>query len=207
MDVIVQDQEHGRYGIRDYKTAARIDDSYFRHLDLDEQCTSYLSFGQLEARIHQLEYTSLEYIDYVALLKAYPKPPTFTSRGLPSLDRQKESTTAKMFEEAVLSQPHLKAIFSADEKMQNYYTWLLNQGDDRFINIQPTWRNSTQRKNAALRLYYEAIDMLNNPVAYPNPSKNYSCLNCIFRTPCLAAEDGSDYLAILEDGYMPNWDR
>jgi hypothetical protein len=85
-DVIVQDQEHGRYGIRDYKTAATIGQDYFRHLELDEQCTSYLTFCELEARINNLEYTQVEYIDYVALLKAYPKPPTFTSRGLPSLD-------------------------------------------------------------------------------------------------------------------------
>lgn len=204
-DVIVQDQEHGRYGIRDYKTAATIGQDYFRHLELDEQCTSYLTFCELEARINNLEYRSLEYIDYVALLKAYPKPPTFTSRGLPSLDRQKESTTAAMFEKAI-KDSGLDAIFAVDPKMQNYYTWLL-QNEDRFIQITPTWRNSTQRKNAGRRLYYEAIDMLNSPVLYPNPSKNYSCLNCIFRTPCLAAEDGSDYMEILNDGYMPNWDR
>src|SRR5215831_7420678 len=149
-DVIVQDQEHGRYGIRDYKTASRIDNDYFRHLELDEQCTSYLTFGQLEARMYDLEFSELEYIDYVALLKAYPKPPTFTSKGLPSLNRQTESTTAKMFEDAVLSQPHLRMIFDADEKMQHYYTWLLTVGDERFIDVSTTWSNHTQRKNASL---------------------------------------------------------
>jgi len=206
MDVIVQDQESGRYGIRDYKTASRVDDDYFRHLELDEQCTSYLTYGQLEARLHNLEYRQLEYIDYVALLKAYPRPPTFTSRGLPSLDRQKESTTAEMFAQAIKDNG-LTALYNADKRMQDYYTWLLSVEGKRFIQITTTWRNSTQRKNAQLRLYYETLDMLNDPVAYPNPTKNYSCLNCIFRVPCLACEDGSDYQAILEDGYMPNWDR
>jgi len=206
MDVIVQDQESGRYGIRDYKTASRVDDDYFRHLEFDEQCTSYLTFGQLEARLHNLEYKQLEYIDYVALLKAFPRPPTITSRGLPSIDRQKESTTAAMFERFI-AENRLTAIFNADPKLQQYYTWLLSVEGKRFIVVETTWRNHTQRKNAGIRLYYEAMDMLNDPVAYPNPTKNYSCLNCVFRVPCLACEDGSDYLSILEDGYMPNWDR
>jgi hypothetical protein len=206
MDVIVQDQETGRYGIRDYKTASRVDDDYFRHLELDEQCTSYLTYGQLEARLHSLEYQHLEYIDYVALLKAYPRPPTFTSRGLPSVDRQKESTTSEMFAKAIKDNG-LEGLFAADTKLQNYYTWLIEHGDKRFIQVTTTWRNHAQRKNAGLRLYYEALDMLNDPIPYPNPTKNYSCLNCVFRVPCLAAEDGSDYQAILEDGYMPNFDR
>jgi hypothetical protein len=209
MVCISVEAENGLYLTRDFivthNTAATIGQDYFRHLELDEQCTSYLTFGELEARIHSLEYTSLEYIDYVALWKAFPKPPTFTTRGLPSLDRQKESTTAKLFEQAI-KERGLEIIFRADEKMQNYYTWLL-QNENRFIQITTTWRNSVQRKNAARRLYYEAIDMLNDPVAYPNPSKNYSCLNCIFRTPCIQAEDGSDFMETLQEGYMPNWDR
>jgi hypothetical protein len=49
--------------------------------------------------------------------------------------------------------------------------------------------------------------MLNDPVPYPNPTKNYGCLNCVFRGPCIAAESGDDYAAMLEDGFMPNWDR
>lgn len=205
-DMIVQEQEFGRFGIVDHKTASRIDDDYFRHLELDEQCTSYLSFGELEARIHNLEYRQLEFITYQALLKGFPKPPTITSRGLPSLDRQAETTTAELFAKCI-KENGLEPIYQVDPKMQNYYQWLLELGDKRFIQRNDTWRNHAQRKNAMIRLYYEAIDMLSNPVAYPNPSKNYSCLNCRFRTPCIQAEDGSDYMQTLSDGYMPNWDR
>lgn len=206
IDMILQEQEYGRFGIMDHKTASRVDEDYFRHLELDEQCTTYLTIGELEARIHNLEYKQLEFITYQAILKGYPKPPTITSRGLPSLDRNNETTTAKMFAETIKAMG-LEGVYAVDQKMQNYYTYLLELGDSRYIQRTDTWRNHTQRKNAMTRLYYEAQDMLNDPVVYPNPNRNYSCINCKFRVPCIQAEDGSDYLQTLRDGYMPNWDR
>lgn len=206
MDMILQDHDSGRYGIKDYKTAATIGDDYFRHLDLDEQCTTYLTLGEVEAIIYDLPYKKLEFILYEALLKGYPKPPTILKSGTPSLDRSKETTTPKLFEEAI-QKNGLQVIFDVDPKMQSYYQWLLENESTRFINQVPKWRNSMQRINARIRLYYESIDMLGDPVCYPNPTKNYSCLNCIFRTPCLQAEDGSDYKETLEQGFEPNFDR
>jgi len=190
----------------DYKTASRIDEDYFRHLELDEQCTSYLAFGQLEAKLYGLPHKELEYITYQAMLKAYPKPPSVTSKGLPSLDRQKEHTTAKLFEKFILENG-LKPLYDADEKMQNYYAYLLDLGDKLYIQRNDTWRNANQRINAMTRLYYEARDMLGNPVLYPNPNKNFSCINCAFRLPCIQAETGDDFMNTLENGYIQNWDR
>jgi hypothetical protein len=206
-DLLIQDQQSGRFGIQDYKTTSRLDDDYFRHLELDEQCTTYLWAAEREATMHDLEYRECDYITYQAMLKAYPKPPTITTRGIPSISRADESCTAKMFEDTINSNPAWKEMFARDEKWQNYYTWLLEIGDKRFIDRKDVWRNRTQRKNAGLRLYYEAMDMLNSPALYPNPTKTYGCLNCIFRAPCIAAEDGSDYESMLQDGYEPNWDR
>lgn len=206
MDLILRDNESGRYGIKDYKTAVTIGEDYFKHLDLDEQTTTYLTLGEVEAIIYDLPYKKLEFISYEAILKGYPKLPTITSKGMPSIDRQKETTTAKLFAEAV-DKLGIKMIFEKDPKMQSYYQWLLETDDKRFVNRQDRWRNGMQRINARIRLYYEAIDMLNDPVAYPNPRKEYGCLNCVFRTPCLQAEDGSDYLETLDMGYEKNWDR
>ena len=205
-DMVLQEQEYGRFGIMDYKTASRVDEDYFRHLELDEQCTSYLAFGELEARIHGLEYQSLEFITYQAMLKGYPKPPTITTRGLPSLNRNDETTTPELFAQAI-KQLGLEGVYAVDTKMQSYYAYLLEQGDKRYIQRTDTWRNRMQKKNAMIRLYHESVDMLNHPVAYPNPSKNYGCINCKFRTACIQAESGDDYMQTLEDGYIPNWDR
>jgi hypothetical protein len=206
MDIIIQELEHGRFGIRDYKTTSKLDEDYFRHMELDEQSTSYLTFGEIEAKLLDLEYDELEFIDYIGLYKGYPKPPTVLKNGLPSLSRTTETTTAKMFEDFIVENG-LKPIYDLDEKMQNYYAWLLETGDKRYINIKPEWRNRHQRWNAMIRLYYEALDMLSDPVPYPNPTKNYACLNCRFRTPCIQAESGDDYQQTLKDGYVPNWDR
>lgn len=207
MDLIIQDNETGMIGIKDYKTAATINDDYFRHLDLDEQVTTYTWAAEQEAKLHGLSYTNIDFIIYEALLKAYPKPPNITQRGYPSLDRTKESTTAPMFEKTI-EVLGLQNWYNFDEKAQSYYAWLLDKGDSRFIDRHPVRRNKHQKKSCGDRLYYEALDMLNpDLVMYPNPTKNYACLNCIFRSPCVMMEDGSDAEVVLKDGYQRNHDR
>jgi hypothetical protein len=207
MDMIKQDNDSGYFGIQDYKTTSRLDDDYYRHIELDEQCTTYLWAGEIEARIHGLEYTQLDYITYQAMLKKYPKPPTITSRGEPSINRQTESATAEMYAECINSKPAWRSMYEFKRDWQFYYEWLLEVGDRRFIDRRDIRRNKHQKHNMGVRLYYETLDMLNDPIAYPNPTKNYSCLNCVFRAPCIAAEDGSDFEMMLDDGYVKNWDR
>jgi len=210
-DAIVQDLENGQYGIIDHKTARAIDEDYFRHLDLDEQCTTYMWASEREAEIYDTEYKKIDFVIYNALRKAFPTPPTITSRGLPSLDRQKESTTAAMFDKCIKDNG-LELILQGDPKMQSYYTYLLEQGEKLFIQRGApghpyVTRNKHQKAMVGKRLYYEAMDMLSDPAIYPNPTKRYSCLNCVFRQPCVMAEDGSDYEFVLSDSYQPNYDR
>lgn len=207
IDCIIQDNETGRYGIRDYKTASRIDEDYFRHLDLDEQVTTYSYAAEVMAHMYDLPYKQIDFLDYQALLKAYPKPPTKLKNGTLSISRSTESTTAEMFAEAIdiLNQ---RALFNADDKMQSYYTWLIETENKRFINTYRVRRNAHQKAQCGRRLYFEALDMLDaNVRIYPNPTKDYSCLNCWFRTPCTMVEDGSDYNSLLEDGFVLNHDR
>lgn len=208
MDQIIKDNESGRYGLRDYKTASRIDDDYFRHLDLDEQCTTYSWAAEQMAILYDLPFKTIDFIDYQALLKAYPKAPTVNKRGFPlSLNRQSESTTPELFSEAI-DVLGIRKLFEADEQAQNYYAWLIETSDKRFINTHRVRRNKWQKYNCGRRLYYEALDMLDPQVRiYPNPSKDYSCLNCAFRSPCVMVEDGSNYKELLNDGYIKNYDR
>lgn len=210
-DAVIQDNDTGQYGILEHKSAIRIDDDYFRHLDLDEQCTTYLWAAEKEAEIYDLEYKKVDFIIYNALRKNFPKPPTMLQSGLPSVDRQKESPTAEMFIKCIKDNG-LEMVLEGKPQLQSYYTYLLEQGDKLFIQrgvpgMPYVTRNKAQRENAGKRLYFEAMDMLNDPNIYPNPTKNYSCLNCIFRAPCLMAEDGSDYEFVLNDAYQENYDR
>jgi hypothetical protein len=68
MDMIIQDTESGRFGILDHKTTKDVpDDDYFKHLELDEQCTTYLWAAELEAKLYNLEYKHVEFITYEAI--------------------------------------------------------------------------------------------------------------------------------------------
>lgn len=205
-DLIVMDNESGRFGIVDHKTAGRIDEDYPKFLELDEQCTTYLWAGESEAKLFDLEYENLDFVIYQQLMKGYPRPPTMTTRGVPSIDRQNETTTAELFEKCI-KENNLQIIYENDIKLQSYYAWLLERGDKIFVDRKTVRRNRNQKMNCGRRLYYEALDMLNDPHLYPNPTRTYPCINCAFRTPCIAAEDGGDWESMLEDGYEPNWDR
>jgi hypothetical protein len=210
-DTIIQDLETGMYGIIDHKTTSKLDEDYFRHLELDEQCTTYMWASEQEAEMYDLEYKKIDFIIYNALRKAFPKPPTVTSRGMPSLDRQKESTTPQMFEECVKGLG-LELVLQTDPKMRAYYEYLLEAGDKQFVmrgtpEMHYVTRNKAQKENAGRRLYAEAMDMLSNPRIYPNPRKDYSCLNCVFRAPCIMAERGEDYEFVLETSFHENYDR
>lgn len=207
MDQIIQENETGTYAIRDYKTVGKLDDDYFRHLELDEQCTTYLWAAPLEAELYGYEYTEINRIYYVALRKAFPRPPTELKNGMPSIAKTTESTTPEMFTQYIKDH-NLQVVYDNSPTLQSYFAYLLEKGEKQFIWIEPATRNKTQILNAGLRLYHEAIDMLDKDlILYPNPSKNYTCLNCQFRTPCLAAEDGSDWKFMLNSNYVSNYDR
>ena len=207
MDQIIQENDTGKYAIRDYKTTGKLDDDYFRHLELDEQCTTYLWAAPLEAKLYGYEYTEINRIYYVALRKAFPRPPTPLKNGMPSTNKAEESTTPEMFTQYIKDN-NLTVVYEGSETLQRYFAYLLEKGEKQFIHIEPVTRNKTQILNAGLRLYHEAVDMLDKDlILYPNPSKNYTCLNCIFRTPCIAAEDGSDWKFMLNSNYVSNYDR
>jgi hypothetical protein len=210
MDVIVQDLETGQYGIFDHKTASRIDDDYFRHLDLDDQLTTYWWAAEQEAKEYDLEYKKIDFAVVNAIRKAFPRPPTILKNGMPSVDRQNESTTAYLFEKHIKDHG-LEIIFNSPgdkgEKLRSYYSYLVEMGDKLFIQRDVVMRNETEIRNCGTRLYFEAMDMLNNPALYHNPSKDYRCLNCVFRPPCKAMEAGYDWQNMLDDGYESNYDR
>jgi hypothetical protein len=125
--------------------------------------------------------------------------------GLPSIDRN-HPTTAVLFEKFI-EEHNLKVVFENDLKMQAYYEHLLSKGEDNFINRTPTRRNRMARRNTGIRIFYEALDMLNDPRVYPNPRKDFNCINCIFRGPCLGVESGYDWQSMIQDGYITNFDR
>ena len=209
MDLIVQSHKTEKYVLIDHKTVGHaIDDNYFRHLDLDDQCTTYSWAAEQEARMHGLPYTEIAGIVYQALRKAYPSPPTILEKSMqPSINRATEHTTARLFDKAI-AELGLKPVFDNDTKMQAYYTYLVDMGDKQYVWRESVIRNKAQKENAARRLYLEALDMLAPDIRiYPNPTKDYGCLNCAFRQPCVSVEAGYDYEGMISDNYERNYDR
>jgi len=205
-DMIYQHNEKLHYGLMDYKTKGKIDDAYRISLENDAQMTTYLWACQEEARIFDLPYKVMHEAFHQAMRKVYPKPPTPLKSGLPSLNRTDESATAEMFIDYI-NDNNLMPIYANDVKMQNYYTFLVEEGDRRFIERNFIPRN--QHEIAATGEHIKAIawEMLNDPFVYPSPSGDYLCVHCALRAPCLAKDDGSDYTGMLKDGYERNRDR
>lgn len=197
---------NGKLGIIDHKTAEKVGEEYFLKLDTDEQCTSYLWAGEIEAQYYDLPHKGepLEEVVFNVLRKAYPKPPTEVRGGMFSVDRTKESCTYDILMEWIRTNIPGVAL---SEKQQGYVDWLKEVGDEQFIIRKLVRRNRHQLRNAGYRMYLEALDMLGEPRIYPNIRNDFQCINCAFRAPCLAKEDGSDWQQLIRDNYSVNKDR
>jgi len=205
-DAIIQDNETGRFGILEHKSAVRIDEDYFAKLDKDEQCTTYMYAAQEEAKIHSLEYDQIDFVIYNAVRKAYPKPPTEVRGGVFSINRQTESTTPEMLQEFIDTRG-IQMMVDEDPKLQAYVDYVNEAGHSQFIVRDYVRRNKRELESCGKRIFMEAQDMLNSPSIYPNPTGDYVCLRCPFRAPCIAADDGSDYQMMLDEMFEPNWNR
>jgi hypothetical protein len=206
-DAIIQDLETAQFGIMEHKSAISIDENYHRKLEKDEQCTTYMYAAEREADIYGLEYDTISFTLYNAIRKAFPRYPTPLKSGLFSVDRQKESTTYPMLMEYI-ERNGLQPIVEADEKLTAYVDYVKEAGDKQFIERTPVRRNRAEIKSCGDRIYMEAMDMLDPEVRiYPNPTGDWSCLGCIFRAPCIAADDGTDPRMLINDNFVTNWTR
>ena len=197
---------NGKMGIIDHKTAAKIEEDYFVKLETDEQCTTYLWAAEIEAQYYDLPHKGqpLEEVIYNTLRKAYPKPPTELKNGMFSVNRTDESTTYPLLMAWIAkNMPGVKL----SEKQSEYVDYLREVGDEQFIIRKAVRRNRHQLNNAGYRIYLEALDMLGDPRIYPNISNTYQCINCAFRIPCIAKEDGGDWQQLINDNYTINKDR
>jgi PD-(D/E)XK nuclease superfamily len=209
-DAIIYYPQYERFGINDHKTAGRIDDAYFKKLEKDEQCSNYLWATIQEAQLYDLPWKGrlVDRVLYTALRKNYPHPPTVLKSGFLSLDRQKEGTTAELFKEAIIGNSNLEYWFQTNDKAQAYYTYLCETADDMFVQRDLVTRNIHEIKATGEHLKMIAKEMLSPDLnIYPNPTGEFRCLECAFRSPCIAADDGSDWQGMLADGYEVNRGR
>jgi hypothetical protein len=198
---------NGKMVVLENKTATRWGEDELRKLESDEQCTNYLYTAEVEATYYDLPHKDepFEEVIYNVLRKAYPKPPTMLKNGMFSTDRQNESTTYDLLQKFIATEmPGIPLT----EKQSEYLGYVRDIGDEAFIVRKPVRRNRHQLRNAGYRLYLEALDMLDPAIRiYPNISNSFKCLNCAFRAPCMAREDGGDWEQLIKDNYTVNKDR
>lgn len=215
-DAILYYPEFDRFRINDHKTAARIDEDEFIKLENDQQISTYLWASTEEAKIYDMPWKDHPFDGalYTALRKKVPRPPTPTYQQKDgtykalSLNRTEEATTAEMFEAALKSNEVWQKWFVETPKAQEYYTFLCERGDENFIVRKMVPRNPHEIEATGNHIRAIAREMLNPDTAiYPNPTGNWLCTGCAFRSPCLAADDGSDWIGMLNDGYERNRDR
>jgi hypothetical protein len=139
--------------------------------------------------------------------KNFPKLPTITKHGFPSINRAEEGTTADLFQALIVGNENYDHWFRTNEKAQSYYTYLVEQGDSLFVQRDIVTRNKHEIAATGRHLKMIALEMLDSPNVYPNPTGEFRCLTCAFRQPCIAADDGSDWQGIISDGYEQNRDR
>lgn len=206
-DGIIYFPSRQSFSLLENKTAARVDEDYFTKLENDPQSTTYCVATLAEAYIHDLPWKQIDGVLYNAMRKNYPKPPTITSRGYPSLDRSNEGTTAQLFMETIRDSEFFTLWYQDNEKAISYYEHLLAEGDKLFVQRDWARRNKYEIAAAEEEIIMVAKDMLDNPKIYKNPTGSFSCTRCQFRAPCLAKDDGSDWQGMLVGAYEQNRDR
>lgn len=196
------------FGLIDHKTAAAVDEEYFTKLEMDPQCKTYTWAAQEEARIFDLPYKKIHGVIYNVMAKKYPRSPTILRDGVsPSINRKEESTTAELFMQYI-HDAGIKDLYDVDTKWQAYYNWLVGLGDKQYVWREVALYNQHEIKAHGMHLAMIAKEMLREDLQiYPTPSGNWLCTKCQFRAPCLAADDGSDYVYMLADGYEENKGR
>lgn len=206
-DAICYRERTDSFFVTDHKTAAVIGPEYFDKIDTDPQVSNYIWASREEAIGNDLPWKRINECLYQALRKAAPMPPTMLQSGLPSVSRTTESTTAVLFQDFIVRN-NLQVWFDDNDKAQSYYNYLVECGDENFIQRRTTYRSKTFLDNVGKNLRMIAEEMLDNDIKiYPRFTGEIACVRCAFRAPCIAVEDGADAEFILDNNYEPNRGR
>jgi hypothetical protein len=198
IDMIIKD-EHGRYWIVDHKTCAQMRQDVVTFMEMDEQLKSY---GWAIQKQLGIPIAGLALNELYKGVPAPPKQNTQQRKGCWFSVNKMQDTTYELYLETVSTQ-------DAGAYEQGLYddilAYLKNQGNKYF---RRTWTAFTQPEydNLGEQICLEAIDMLSDPLIYPNPSR-FKCGYCMFRAPCLSRMESSDEALVLQQLYVQRVSR
>lgn len=190
LDMLAID-ELGRYWVYDWKTTSRIldEDAESSFLTLDDQVSSYIW------ALRSLGLNVVGFV-YVEIRKAYPSPPKELSR----LYKGRKYSTSK----TEFSTPEQYMTFVAENDplayaqglYDDHIGWLKSEGP-KFHQRHQIHKNDAEVAAAGYDIWLEAQDMTQNPRIYPQPGR-FSCNTCLFKQPCIGANQGEDYQYALD---------
>lgn len=193
IDLVLQD-EYGELWIDDHKTTAQMRDDTLTFLELDEQTGSYCW------ALQEMMGIKVAGALYNELYKGVPEPPAQNMRQRQgrwfSVNKQQD-TSYELYLATVISEDKT----AYDQGLYNEMLDYLKATGNKYFRRTQIHRSQTELQNLGYTICLEAIDMLNDPYIYPNPTK-FRCGFCIFRGPCLAYNDGSDFQYLLNENYV-----
>lgn len=185
IDLIFQDKRDGTLWILDHKTAAQFGQT--EHLELDQQCGSYVWACQ---KMLGLDVAGVIYSEW---RKKAPKDPDILKSGLPSQNKA-QSTTPELYRQK------LRELGLPEEDYTDFLQSLQESGQQYFRRIQ-IYRSVDELAHLESNIVNEAVDMIDNPRIYPNPSR-WNCNGCQFRSPCLMRQEGGDWKWFLQNSQL-----
>jgi hypothetical protein len=198
IDLVLED-EYGDLWIDDHKTTAQMREDTITFLELDEQTGSYCW------AIQEMMGVKVAGALYNELYKGVPEPPAQNQRQRQgrwfSVNKQQD-TSYELYLATVKEQDataYEKGLY--DEILDH-----LKASGNKYFRRTQIHRSQTELQNLGFTICLEAIDMLDSPRIYPNPTK-FRCGWCAFRGPCLAVNDGSDATWMLKENYQKRTDN
>jgi hypothetical protein len=188
IDLIVE--KDGRYYIDDHKTAGQMREDVINFLAMDEQMKSYGWAVQQQLDI------PIAGIIYNELYKGVPEPPkqnmSLRQGRWYSVNRQQDTSYAIYLATVKEYDP----IAYQAGLYNDFLQYLQYEGKQYF---RRTWVSYNKYEYQAIgyQICLEAIDMLSDPLIYPNPTR-FQCGYCDFKEPCLSRMDGSDEGYVLD---------
>jgi RecB family exonuclease len=182
IDLIVED-EYG-YWLIDHKTTAQLAQTEW--LALDDQCSSYAWAIKMKLGLE------VRGVIYNELRKKAPSKPRVLRDGTLSVAKNQDTTY----------ETYLQAIREGGYSEKAYQPMLdyLKMNARQFVRRTKVIFRPETLQVVERRIRMEALEMLDNPLIYPTPSR-MNCNGCSFFAPCLALHEGRDPDTILDENY------
>lgn len=187
IDLLAEHLEHGYYVIIDHKTAAQF--GMTAHLERDVQVGSYAW------AIHKMLKLFVGEIIFNELKKSVPKPPRVLKDGSLSVAKN-QLVTHDTYMTEIERGGHNPAYYKEFLDFLKFRE--ANFDEEKYFRRTTVHRTPAQLKTTELAICMEAIDMLSDPLIYPNPDR-WKCNGCEFGPPCLQRMEGGD-----EQWYLKN---